>query len=68
MKAAGFLPYTSILCQPKLYRKAKEELGETDEIRVQALEQFRKRILEDKKLKMCVPTDDKHIPTSISES
>ncbi|GFY63769.1 alpha-tocopherol transfer protein-like, partial [Trichonephila inaurata madagascariensis] len=38
---------------------AKEELGETDEIRVQALEKFRKCILSDKKLKC--PTNDEFL-------
>ncbi|GFY80176.1 alpha-tocopherol transfer protein-like [Trichonephila inaurata madagascariensis] len=61
MKAKGFLPYNLHTLPAKFIQKAKEELGETDEIRVQALEQFRKRILEDKKLKMCVPTDDTYL-------
>ncbi|GFT55119.1 alpha-tocopherol transfer protein-like [Trichonephila clavipes] len=43
----------------KFKQIAKEELGETDEIRGQALEQFRKRILGDKKLKS--PTDDEFL-------
>ncbi|GFX87486.1 alpha-tocopherol transfer protein-like [Trichonephila clavipes] len=59
MKAKGFLPYYLDILPAKFIQKAKVELGETDEIRGPALEQFRKRILEDKKLK-CL-TDDKFL-------
>ncbi|GFQ78508.1 alpha-tocopherol transfer protein-like [Trichonephila clavata] len=51
MKAKGFLPYDLDTLPAKFIQKAKEELGETDEIRRTALEQFKKRILEHKKLK-----------------
>ncbi|GFY55852.1 alpha-tocopherol transfer protein-like [Trichonephila inaurata madagascariensis] len=46
MKAKGFLSYHLDTLPAKFIQKAKEELGETDEIRQSALEQFRKRILE----------------------
>ncbi|GFY61935.1 alpha-tocopherol transfer protein-like [Trichonephila inaurata madagascariensis] len=59
MKAKGFLPYHLEKLPDKFIQIAKEELGETDEIRGPALEQFRKRILEDKKLKC--PTNDEFL-------
>ncbi|GFS65887.1 alpha-tocopherol transfer protein-like [Trichonephila inaurata madagascariensis] len=59
MKAKGFLPYNLDTVPTKFIRKAKEELGETDEKRRSSLEQFRKRILGDKKLKC--PTDDEFL-------
>ncbi|GFQ90205.1 alpha-tocopherol transfer protein-like [Trichonephila clavata] len=59
MKAKGFLLYNLDTLPAKFIQMAKEELGETDEIRRSALEQFRKRILEYKKLK-CL-TDDKFL-------
>ncbi|GFX87503.1 alpha-tocopherol transfer protein-like [Trichonephila clavipes] len=61
MKAKGFLPYNLHTLPAKFIQKAKEELGETDEIRRTALEHFRKRILEDKKLRMYAPTDDAYL-------
>ncbi|GFS61131.1 alpha-tocopherol transfer protein-like [Trichonephila clavipes] len=59
MKAKGYLPYDLDTLPTKFIQKAKEELGETDEIRRSALEQFRKRILEHKKLKC--PTYDEFL-------
>ncbi|GFX87525.1 alpha-tocopherol transfer protein-like [Trichonephila clavipes] len=59
MKAKGFLPYHLDTLPDKFIQIAKEELGETDEIRGSALEQFRKRILGDKKLKC--PTNDEFL-------
>ncbi|GFX87563.1 alpha-tocopherol transfer protein-like [Trichonephila clavipes] len=59
VKAKGFLPYDLDTLPTKFIQKAKEELGETDEIRRSALENFRKRILEHKKLKC--PTDDEFL-------
>lgn len=61
MKAKGFFPYYMDDLPPKLIQKAKDELGETDEVRRSALEQFRKCILADKKLKC--PTDDEFLIT-----
>ncbi|GFU27126.1 uncharacterized protein TNCV_4651531 [Trichonephila clavipes] len=49
MKAKGFLPYHLDTLPDKFIQIAKEELGETNEIRGPALEQFRKRILAQKK-------------------
>ncbi|GFS61085.1 alpha-tocopherol transfer protein-like [Trichonephila clavipes] len=59
MKAKGFLPYHLDTLPAKFMQIAKEELGETDEIRRSALEQFRKRILDENKLKC--PTDDDYL-------
>ncbi|GFY72780.1 alpha-tocopherol transfer protein-like [Trichonephila inaurata madagascariensis] len=59
MKAKGFLPYHLDTLPAKFIQIAKAELGETDEIRRVTLEKFRKRILDDKKLK-CL-TDDKFL-------
>ncbi|GFR22886.1 alpha-tocopherol transfer protein-like [Trichonephila clavata] len=59
MKAKGFLPYCLDTLPDKIIQIAKDELGETDEIRETALKQFRKRLLGDKKLKC--PTDDEFL-------
>ncbi|GFR17384.1 alpha-tocopherol transfer protein-like [Trichonephila clavata] len=59
MKAKGFLPYVLHTLPEKFIQKAEDQLGETDEIRKSALEQLKKRILEDKKLKC--PTDDEFL-------
>ncbi|GFR13948.1 alpha-tocopherol transfer protein-like [Trichonephila clavata] len=59
MKAKGFLPYCLDTLPDKFIQIAKDELGETDQIRGPALEQFRKRILADNKLKC--PTDDEFL-------
>ncbi|GFS61123.1 alpha-tocopherol transfer protein-like [Trichonephila clavipes] len=59
MKAKGFLPYHLDTLPAKFMQIAKEELGETDEIRRSALTQFRKRIIDENKLKC--PTDDDYL-------
>ncbi|GFY80178.1 alpha-tocopherol transfer protein-like [Trichonephila inaurata madagascariensis] len=59
MKAKGFLPHHLDTLPAKFIQIAKEELGETDEIRGQALEKFRKCILSDKNLKC--PTNDEFL-------
>ncbi|GFT78173.1 alpha-tocopherol transfer protein-like [Nephila pilipes] len=60
MKTKGFLPHSIDCHHPELKQKAKDELGETDEIRGLALEQFRECILADEKLKN-VLTDDEFL-------
>ncbi|GFX87496.1 alpha-tocopherol transfer protein-like [Trichonephila clavipes] len=59
MKAKGFFPSNLNTLPAKFIQKAKEDLGETDETRQSTLEQFRKRILEEKKVKC--PTDDEFL-------
>ncbi|GFS61100.1 alpha-tocopherol transfer protein-like [Trichonephila clavipes] len=59
MKENGFLPYHLDSLPAKFMQIAKEELGETDEVRRSTLEQFRKRILDENKLKC--PTDDDYL-------
>ncbi|GFR22883.1 alpha-tocopherol transfer protein-like [Trichonephila clavata] len=59
MKAKGFLSCHLDTLPTKFMQIAREELGETDEVRRTALVQFKKRILDDNKLKC--PTDDDYL-------
>ncbi|GIY40769.1 retinaldehyde-binding protein 1 [Caerostris extrusa] len=59
MKSKNFLPFNIYELPPKLIKKAKDELKETDEIRGPALEHMRKMVLKEKKLKC--PTGDEYL-------
>ncbi|GFT78175.1 alpha-tocopherol transfer protein-like, partial [Nephila pilipes] len=57
MKEKGFLDYAVDCKHPQIKQRAKDELGETDEVRRRTLEQFRKMVLADKKLD-CLTDDE----------